>query len=179
MAERLTYGQQLKTPDWQKRRLQRLDAAQWVCEKCQAQDAFLHVHHKQYFRGRMAWEYSDQELSVLCEQCHADAHKRLDLLSRLLTTIDAGYPSEAIALGLLAGYAYVGGDLSEDLAQEARAVAGPYFDDGMLAYAASLAPASKLAALVRETMKRYGFEMHELLEQQLRQWESVPLKGNL
>lgn len=84
---KLTYSEQLKHPKWQRRRLERLNAAQFMCESCGEAEKTLHVHHRRYIKGRMAWEYDDEELPVLCEDCHAlehDARSRLDaLISRM------------------------------------------------------------------------------------------------
>jgi hypothetical protein len=84
---KLTYSEQLKHPNWQRRRLERLNAVNFMCESCEETQKTLHVHHHRYVKGRMAWEYDDDELSVLCEDCHAQEHDvraRFDaILSRL------------------------------------------------------------------------------------------------
>lgn len=96
---KLTYAQQLQHPNWQRRRLEMLQAAGWQCSECQCDDKMLHVHHKQYFKGRMAWEYANHELAVLCEDCHGKAHDFDDKLKRLLTLIP-----QREAFLLLAGF---------------------------------------------------------------------------
>ena len=68
------YADLLKKPQWQKRRLQMLEAANWKCVECGAEEHQLHVHHKRYVAGAMPWEYADEDLAVLCEQCHDMAH---------------------------------------------------------------------------------------------------------
>lgn len=68
------YAELLKKPQWQKRRLQMLEAADWKCIECGAEDHQLHVHHKRYIAGAMPWEYADEDLAVLCEACHDRAH---------------------------------------------------------------------------------------------------------
>jgi hypothetical protein len=78
--QELTYSEQLRHPNWQRRRLEMLNAAGFVCQCCKTVDKTLHVHHKQYFKGRMAWEYEDKELLVLCEDCHTQEHVYLDEL---------------------------------------------------------------------------------------------------
>lgn len=74
MATKLTYGERLKHPKWQRARLERIEAAGWKCEKCGETEKPLHVHHTKYVRGRMPWEYGHGELEVLCEDCHAAEH---------------------------------------------------------------------------------------------------------
>ena len=81
---RLTYSEQLKHPNWQRRRLETLERHGWQCSDCGDADKTLHVHHKHYFKGRMAWEYSDDELTVLCESCHSNQHRIEDLLKEVL-----------------------------------------------------------------------------------------------
>lgn len=80
----LSYREQLLHPNWQRRRLERLSLSQWKCDACTSAEVTLHVHHKRYVKGRMAWEYDDDELSVLCDPCHQTAHATRELLMRLL-----------------------------------------------------------------------------------------------
>lgn len=101
---KLTYAQQLQHPNWQRRRLEVLNAAGWACQACAATGSTLHVHHKQYFKGRMAWEYADHELAVLCKACHEQEHITEDHLKRLLACIPPGQSKLHNALSLLAGY---------------------------------------------------------------------------
>lgn len=37
----------------------------------------LQVHHKHYIIGRKAWEYEDEVLVTLCQDCHSKVHKYL------------------------------------------------------------------------------------------------------
>jgi hypothetical protein len=79
----MSYADLLKDRRWQKKRLEVLDAAGWVCERCESADNSqqLHVHHRRYVRGRKPWEYSVHELQALCESCHklaGDEIKNLD-----------------------------------------------------------------------------------------------------
>lgn len=86
----LTYREQLLHPKWQQRRLSMLEAAGWECANCGASENTLHVHHRQYFKGRAVWEYDDTELVVLCDPCHSNEHVDLDLLKKLLAQMPAG-----------------------------------------------------------------------------------------
>lgn len=67
----MAYSELLLDPRWQRRRLECLSAANWACLKCRATDRTLHVHHVEYRRGAMPWEYPDELLQVLCVDCHA------------------------------------------------------------------------------------------------------------
>jgi hypothetical protein len=82
-----TYIELLRDPRWQKKRLLKLEAAGWHCERCCDGSTMLQVHHKRYIKGRMPWEYDDAELAVLCEPCHEAEHEdkesRTTLLARL------------------------------------------------------------------------------------------------
>lgn len=66
-----------------------LDASSWACTYCGEHEKTLHVHHKQYFKGRMAWEYGDDELIVLCEDCHKEEHNLDEIIKRILSQTDS------------------------------------------------------------------------------------------
>lgn len=111
----LTYREQLLHPNWQRRRLDMLNAAGWKCRCCTAEDATLHVHHKRYFKGRMAWEYVDDELDVLCESCHKALHIEQDALQSLLASIDDRAESSAgVLVDLVSGWASFTGEVEFD-----------------------------------------------------------------
>jgi hypothetical protein len=42
-------------------------------------NVYLHVHHKFYVRGRLPWEYQDEELTTLCNWCHWELHKTVKI----------------------------------------------------------------------------------------------------
>jgi hypothetical protein len=86
---KLSYSEQLKHPNWQRKRLAVLDAAGWKCATCDASEKTLHVHHKQYVKGRLPWEYEVVELEALCEDCHEEAHKA----KALIDSVIAQFPS--------------------------------------------------------------------------------------
>lgn len=70
----MNYSEKLKDPQWQRFRLERLEAANWRCEHCCAGQSFLHVHHNTYHKGRKPWEYPANTMTVLCERCHDEWH---------------------------------------------------------------------------------------------------------
>lgn len=74
-AARIPYAELLRDPRWQKRRLEVLQAAGWRCSRCRNQKANLQVHHSRYIRGRMPWDYPDELLAVLCDDCHELQHR--------------------------------------------------------------------------------------------------------
>lgn len=69
----IPYDKQLKNPLWLKRRAQVLNNKGRRCSKCGSSQN-LQVHHLKYIWGRMAWEYKDKDLIVLCDSCHERIH---------------------------------------------------------------------------------------------------------
>jgi hypothetical protein len=84
--KKLTYTEQIKHPRWQRRRLEMLESSGFECEECGDKESTLHVHHRQYVKGRDIWEYGNSELQVLCETCHQHEHDALDGIKELLAS---------------------------------------------------------------------------------------------
>lgn len=66
----LSYKDQLRKPDWQKKRLEIMQRDNFTCQICLDTEETLQVHHKSYDKGKMAWEYGNDRLTTLCETCH-------------------------------------------------------------------------------------------------------------
>lgn len=98
----MEWKDQYKSPKWQKKRLDALSEAEYVCEVCGDSESQLHVHHKRYVKGRMIWEYEISELSVLCESCHKITHKESEELKKLIAMIHPDGIQDLI--DLLSGY---------------------------------------------------------------------------
>lgn len=96
-----SYSELLRDPRWQKKRLQKLEAAEWMCFECESTDKTLNVHHVRYIKGRKPWEYENDQLQVLCEECHGIEHKRRDEIANITDLLGT-----RAVLGLLAGYLY-------------------------------------------------------------------------
>ncbi len=64
------YTELFKDPRWQKKRLKVLERDDYACQACYDPDSTLHVHHKYYEKGKKPWEYPDEALITLCEDCH-------------------------------------------------------------------------------------------------------------
>lgn len=107
LMAKMTYSEQLRHPNWQRRRLEILSKASFSCEWCGDTESTLNVHHKHYRKGRMAWEYEDHELTALCEPCHRQEHEHRAVLDEILNELSCDY-----AVGILAGYATRLGHLS-------------------------------------------------------------------
>lgn len=71
-----TYRQHLRHRNWQRKRLEIFERDGWRCTRCADIDEAveLHVHHLKYYRGRFPWEYTNEELTTLCDVCHRIVH---------------------------------------------------------------------------------------------------------
>jgi 5-methylcytosine-specific restriction endonuclease McrA len=67
------YNEQLQDDKWKSFRRFIFTVRGCKCEMCGATEK-LQVHHPNYIKGRKAWEYTCNEVVVLCEQCHRKAH---------------------------------------------------------------------------------------------------------
>ena len=134
---KLTYREQLLHPNWQRKRLEMLEKAQWTCGNCGETEATLHVHHRRYVKGRMVWDYDEEELEVLCDSCHAEHHAHRELLDRILADAASFGASTAEAVGLLGGYFAANVAIGPELQREAIAIDGHSHDLGVLAALAS------------------------------------------
>ena len=75
----IDYSEQIKSPKWQRKRLEILTRDNFECTACGATDKPLHVHHKKYIAGRDYWDYPDELLVTLCEDCHRKLHGKEEL----------------------------------------------------------------------------------------------------
>lgn len=94
----MRYADQLKSPKWQRRRLEILQRADFMCEMCGTGERTLHVHHRRYSGRRTAWEYGDHELVALCDECHVKAHATKEVIDRIACRGHAYHEQEAAAL---------------------------------------------------------------------------------
>lgn len=68
------YAELLRSPLWQKKRLEIMQRDNFTCCKCGSSDKELQVHHIKYRDGLKPWEYEDYELITLCNDCHNEEH---------------------------------------------------------------------------------------------------------
>lgn len=66
----MTYSQKLLDPRWQRRKSEVQRKANFTCEDCGSTTKTIHVHHSFYIRGKEPWEYDDDLLMLLCDDCH-------------------------------------------------------------------------------------------------------------
>lgn len=69
----MEYKEQLKNQLWLDKRNRILQRDKFRCVCC-GKESNLQVHHKRYIAGRFAWEYSDEDLITLCQECHRKIH---------------------------------------------------------------------------------------------------------
>lgn len=93
-----TYSEQYRSPKWQKKRLEVLNAADFQCQDCGSKENTLNVHHVIYHKGREVWNYTNDELMVLCEKCHENRHR---MQSAMLVSMKA---FDSAALNQILGY---------------------------------------------------------------------------
>lgn len=72
------YSELLKSPKWQKKRLEILNRDSFTCKKCGDTETTLHIHHIEYHKGKKPWEYENQHLDTLCSECH----KHIEYISK-------------------------------------------------------------------------------------------------
>lgn len=71
------YQEKLKDPRWQKKRLEVMNRDNFTCQVCGNglnNGVPLNVHHIKYKPNADPWEYADNNLLTLCEECHRKAH---------------------------------------------------------------------------------------------------------
>ena len=68
------YSAKLKDPRWWKKRLKILERDKWTCQKqlCLDTESTLMVHHRLYLPNTEPWDYPDELLVTLCEDCHEE-----------------------------------------------------------------------------------------------------------
>ena len=83
----LNYAQQIKHPNWQKKRLEVLEDRGFQCENCGSTEDELHVHHPFYRKGAMIWQYELEELLCLCNKCHLEEHALDERIKKALSIL--------------------------------------------------------------------------------------------
>jgi len=68
----ISYTEKLNDDRWKKKRSIILERDQCTCQICKAANKTLNVHHKYYLKGREPWDYPNELLVTLCEDCHEE-----------------------------------------------------------------------------------------------------------
>jgi hypothetical protein len=61
-----------------------MQRADFKCEECGNDEVTLHVHHTYYEKNHTPWEYPDESLQCLCENCHQTITNTQNLLNEQL-----------------------------------------------------------------------------------------------
>jgi hypothetical protein len=86
MENIITYLEKLRSPKWQKKRLEILERDNFTCTDCGDNESTLNVHHKIYFSGKEPWEYENELLITLCENCHKQESENIKQNLEIVTT---------------------------------------------------------------------------------------------
>ena len=86
------YQAKLKDPRWQKKRLEILNRDDWACSLCHSKVDTLTVHHKDYILNTEPWDYPDDYLLTLCEDCHEKEGGREVLEKSILRHLRIRFP---------------------------------------------------------------------------------------
>ena len=68
------YSDDIKSPKWQKKRLEIFDRDGFECCLCHSNESELHVHHLYYLLNTRIWEYDNECYVTLCNTCHEAYH---------------------------------------------------------------------------------------------------------
>jgi len=82
--DKQNYAEKYKDPRWQKKRLEILERDEWECQKCGDKESTLHVHHRYYEPNTDPWDYQNQVLVTLCNNCHEEEHDSTIYQSNIL-----------------------------------------------------------------------------------------------
>lgn len=93
----MTYSERLRSPLWQKKRLQILERDGWRCQSCSTAEKSLQVHHIIYRKGVNPWDYPDDSYQTLCEDCHEERQVLVDGLIDSTRMIIKDVPTEKIS----------------------------------------------------------------------------------
>lgn len=80
----MTYGDKLRDPRWQKRRLEIFQRDEFGCQSCFRTDSELQVHHKKYLKRHQPWEHPDDLLVTLCVGCHSEVTELKETIGMML-----------------------------------------------------------------------------------------------
>lgn len=74
----MTYKEQLKHPNWLRKKTAILERDDYQCLSCLSKEKQLCIHHVEYDKGKKAWEYPDHLLKNMCIECHNSLHDKID-----------------------------------------------------------------------------------------------------
>lgn len=78
------YRSQLSAPQWEEFRRAYVARHGSYCRSCNRSGVEVQLHHIVYDRDKTLWEHDDQDLALLCRECHERWHNLTKSLRRLL-----------------------------------------------------------------------------------------------
>jgi hypothetical protein len=107
----IPYALKLKDPRWQKKRLEVMELNNFTCSGCGETTKTLNVHHPFYEKDKEPWEYQNEILMCVCDDCHKYEHaieEDIDYYVYLMKTGGFLHPKSKLRevwflLGMLAG----------------------------------------------------------------------------
>jgi hypothetical protein len=97
----MSFFELYKHPLWQKKRLEIMAAAGFRCQHCGNNQKQLNVHHAYYAPNAKPWDYENDFLRCLCDECHQLADEDRKTIQRWFGRLECGSTREA--LGFVAG----------------------------------------------------------------------------
>lgn len=85
--KREEFFDQYKDPRWQKKRLEIMERDEFSCQCCYETESELNVHHRKYIKDKKIWEYNNDQLVTLCDNCHKEVHITKDRINDLISDI--------------------------------------------------------------------------------------------
>lgn len=84
----MTYSEKLKSPKWQKKRLEIMQRDNFKCRICEDENNTLNIHHILYKKEyKNPWDYPNELLITLCESCH-NIESKTDKIKEALEFFD-------------------------------------------------------------------------------------------
>jgi hypothetical protein len=107
----MNYSEKLKSPKWQKKRLEILNRDKFKCKLCLDTETELQIHHLKYTKE--PWDAPNKDLITYCKHCHklVSTCKDINILKVLkvkspnkITSIIVDYISNVHQTGLFLYY---------------------------------------------------------------------------
>ncbi len=79
--DKKSYNKLLGDYRWYEKRMEIIERDNYTCQRCgiEASDGvLLNVHHKYYAKNKLPWEYPNDALITLCDNCHKIVHREND-----------------------------------------------------------------------------------------------------
>lgn len=93
MKDNRNYYAKLKDGRWQLKRTEIMQRDIWACCECHrlaSCGVTLNVHHRFYKRVTNPWEYENDWLETLCEDCHEKRERAIEIFHRAFLSSSTG-----------------------------------------------------------------------------------------